>query len=56
MLNSVKLKQRTFKRHSSSYWPYVGIEDIENFLSSWQVPGTQKAILTNQIRAQQTVL
>ena len=26
------------------------------FLASWQAPGTQKADLTNQIRAQTTVL
>ena len=29
MLNCVKLKQRIFKRHASSYWPDVGVGDIE---------------------------
>ena len=27
----VTLKQRILKRHSSSYWPNVGIGDIEKF-------------------------
>ena len=51
-LSFVKLKQRIFKRHSTSYWPNVGVGDVENFkfVTSWQGPGTQKAILTNQIR------
>ena len=31
MLNFVKLKQGIFKRQSSSYWPNVGVGDIENF-------------------------
>ena len=31
MLNFVKLKQRIFKRHSSSYWPNTGVGDIEKF-------------------------
>ena len=33
MLNFVKLKQRIIKRHSSSYWPNVGVRDIEQFLN-----------------------
>ena len=33
MLNFVKLKQRIFKRHSSSYWPIAGVGDIEKFHS-----------------------
>ena len=31
MLIIVKLKQRIFKRHSSFYWPNIGVGDIENF-------------------------
>ena len=31
MLNFVKLNQRIFKRHSSTYWPNVGVGDIETF-------------------------
>ena len=31
MLNFVKFKQSTFKRQPSSYWPNVGVEDIETF-------------------------
>ena len=27
----MKLKQRIFKRHSSSYWPNIGVGDIEKF-------------------------
>ena len=61
MLNFVKLKHRIFKRPSSSYWPNVEIGDTWilksfKFSTSWQAPGTQKAVLTNQIRAQPTVL
>ena len=58
MLNFLKLKQMIFKRHSSSYWPNVGVGNFEKFklLTSWQAPGTQTAVLTNQIRAQPTVL
>ena len=59
----VKFKQMIFKRQPSSYWPSsywpnIGVGDIESFkfLTSWQAPGTQKGVLTNQIRAQWTVL
>ena len=31
MLNFVKLNQRIFKRHPSSYWPYVGVGDVKTF-------------------------
>ena len=31
MLIVVKLKQRIFKRHSSFYWPNIGVGDFENF-------------------------
>ena len=31
LLNFVKLKQRIFKRHSTSYWPNVGVGDVEKF-------------------------
>ena len=31
MLNFVKLKRRISKRHSSSYWPNIGVGDIERF-------------------------
>ena len=31
MLNFVKIKQRILKRHSSFYWPNVGVGDIEKF-------------------------
>ena len=46
MLNFVKLKQTIFKRHSSSYGPYVGVGDIEKFviLTSWQASGTHVLI------------
>ena len=58
MLIFVKLKQRIFKRHPSSYWPKVGVGDIERFkfFTSWQAPGAQKAVLTYRVRAQRTVL
>ena len=57
MLNFVKLKQKIFKRHSTSYWTNVGgILKSVKFLTVWQAPGIQKAVLTNQIRAQPTVL
>ena len=29
ILNFVKFKQRILKRQNSSYWPYVGVGDIE---------------------------
>ena len=31
MLNFVEMKQRIFKRHSTSYWPNVGVEHLEKF-------------------------
>ena len=31
MLNFVKLKHRIFKRHSTSYWPNVGVGFLEKF-------------------------
>ena len=45
MLNFVNLKQRIFKRHSTSYWPNVGVGFLEkfsifNFLASaWDSKG-----------------
>ena len=58
ILNFVKLKQRLFKRHSTSYWPNVGVGYWKSFkfLTSWQAPWTPKADLTIQIRVQTTVL
>ena len=31
MLNFVNLKERIFKRYSSSYWPNIGVRDIAKF-------------------------
>ena len=43
-VNFVNLTQMIFKSHSSSYWPKVGVGDIEKFkfLTSWQGPRTKK--------------
>ena len=53
ILNFVALKHRIFKRHSTSYWPKVGVGYLEKLkkISPFQAPVTQKAVLTNQIRA-----
>ena len=52
------IKAEEFQAPVSSYWPNVGAGIVKSFkfLTSWQAPGTQQAVLTSQIRAQQTVL
>ena len=43
-------KAEDCQAHSSSYWPNVGVGNIEIFkiLTSWQTPGKKKIVLTHQ--------
>ena len=58
MLNFVKLKTRLFKRHALSYRTNIRVRNTETLaiLTPRWVYRTQKAVLTNHVWAQRTVL